>query len=157
MRGRKTTATPASSRSRAWRRSCDRRDEFRDSCSGRGDSAPDHPGNGTFRSRRSLRGHRQDVHPDRGDPSPGARVDPAASSELANRVWNDWWKLEVEQRPNGAIARSLREGLAVGRVDEEKASSLSQIARALYNERTRLDDARLPRAEVASMVPLFER
>jgi ATP-dependent helicase/nuclease subunit A len=86
-----------------------------------------------------------------------AQLDPAASSELANRVWNDWWKLEIEQRPDGAIARSLREGLAVGRVEEEKASSLSQIARALYNERTRLDDSRLPRAEVASMVPLFDR
>jgi ATP-dependent helicase/nuclease subunit A len=86
-----------------------------------------------------------------------AQLDPAASSELASRVWNDWWKQEVEQRPAGAIARSLREGLAVGRVDEEKASSLSQIARALYNERTRLDEAALPRAEIAAIAPLFER
>lgn len=86
-----------------------------------------------------------------------AQLDPAASSELASRVWNDWWKQEVEQRPGGAIARSLREGLAVGRVDEEKASSLSQIARALYNERTRLDEAALPRAEIAAIAPLFER
>lgn len=86
-----------------------------------------------------------------------AQLDPAASSELANRVWNDWWKHEVEQRPGGAIANALRQGLAVGRVEDEMGSSLSQIARALYNERTRLDDARLPRAEVASLVPRFER
>ena len=86
-----------------------------------------------------------------------AQLDPAASSELASRVWNDWWKQEVEQRPAGAIAQALREGLAVGRVEEDKASSLSQIARALYNERTRLDDARLPRAEVSSIVPLVQR
>jgi ATP-dependent helicase/nuclease subunit A len=86
-----------------------------------------------------------------------AQLDPAASSELANRVWNDWWKHEVDERPNGAIARALREGLAVGRVEDEKASSLSQIARSLYAERTRLDDARLPRAEVASLAPLVAR
>ena len=86
-----------------------------------------------------------------------AQLDPAASTELANRVWNDWWKEEVEQRPTGAVARSLRERLAVGRVEEEKVSSLSQIARALYAERTRLDDAALPRADIAAMRPLFER
>lgn len=85
-----------------------------------------------------------------------AQLDPAASTELASRVWNDWWKTEISRRPRGAIAQSLRRGLAVGRVEDEKASSLSQIARALYNERTRLDDARLPRAEVAAMAPLIE-
>ncbi len=84
------------------------------------------------------------------------QLDPAASTELASRVWNDWWKGEIAQRPAGAIAQSLRRGLAVGRVEEEKASSLSQMALALYNERTRLDDAQLPRAEVAAMLPLLE-
>jgi len=86
-----------------------------------------------------------------------AHLDPAASAELANRVWNDWWKQELDERPTGAIASALRRGLAVGRVEEELGSSLSQIARSLYNERTRLDDVRLPRAEVASIVPLLER
>jgi ATP-dependent helicase/nuclease subunit A len=86
-----------------------------------------------------------------------AQLDPAASSELANRVWNDWWKQELQYRPNGAIAAALRRGIAVGRVDEEMGSSLSQIARALYDERTRLDEFRLPRAEVAAVAPLFHR
>ncbi len=49
------------------------------------------------------------------------QLDPAASTELASRVWNDWWKGEIAQRPGGAIAQSLRRGLAVGRVEEEKA------------------------------------
>jgi ATP-dependent helicase/nuclease subunit A len=86
-----------------------------------------------------------------------AQLDPAASTELATRVWNDWWKHEVERHPAGAIARALREGLAAGRVDDDKASSLTQIARALYKERTRLDEAVLPRAEVGSLAPLFEK
>ncbi len=86
-----------------------------------------------------------------------AQLDPTASAVLADRVWNDWWRREIEESPEGAIANALRQGIAVGRVEEELGSSLTQIARALYNERTRLDDARLPRAEVASVVPLFER
>ncbi|MEO8347607.1 MAG: UvrD-helicase domain-containing protein [Acidobacteriota bacterium] len=86
-----------------------------------------------------------------------AQLDPTASAELADRVWNDWWRREIEESPNGAIANALREGIALGRVEDEMGSSLTQIARALYNERTRLDDARLPRAEVVSVVPLFAR
>ncbi|HEU5248728.1 MAG TPA: UvrD-helicase domain-containing protein [Thermoanaerobaculia bacterium] len=86
-----------------------------------------------------------------------AHLDPAASSELANRVWNDWWKQELGEHPAGAIAAALRQGIAVGRVEEEMGSSLSQIARALYKERTRLDEARLPRAKVLSIVPLLQR
>ena len=86
-----------------------------------------------------------------------SQLDPAASTELANRVWNDWWKQELGERPAGAIATALRQGLAVGRVDEEMGSSLSQIARSLYAERTRLDEVRLPRAEVASVVPVFRQ
>ena len=86
-----------------------------------------------------------------------AQLDPTASAELADRVWNDWWRREIEESPNGAIANALREGIVVGRVEDEMGSSMTQIARALYNERTRLDDARLPRAEVASIVPLFTR
>jgi ATP-dependent exoDNAse (exonuclease V) beta subunit len=86
-----------------------------------------------------------------------AQLDPTASAELADRVWNDWWRREIEESPNGAIANALREGIAVGRVEDEMGSSLTQIARGLYNERTRLDDARLPRAEVASILPHFAR
>ena len=86
-----------------------------------------------------------------------AQLDPTASAELADRVWNDWWRREIEESPGGAIANALREGIVIGRVEDEMGSSLTQIARALYNDRTRLDDARLPRAEVASIVPLFAR
>ncbi|HZI66991.1 MAG TPA: UvrD-helicase domain-containing protein, partial [Thermoanaerobaculia bacterium] len=86
-----------------------------------------------------------------------SQLDPTASAELADRVWNDWWRREIEESPNGAIANALREGIVVGRLEDEMGSSLTQIARALYNERTRLDDASLPHAEVASIVPLFAR
>jgi ATP-dependent helicase/nuclease subunit A len=84
-------------------------------------------------------------------------ADPAASAEAAERVWADWWRSELEQRQEGALARALEAGAALGRLEEkDHGFSLSHLALALYRERLRIEEAASPRADPAALRPLFE-
>jgi ATP-dependent helicase/nuclease subunit A len=71
-------------------------------------------------------------------------IDEIASRAIAARVWHDWWRRELEERPEGVLAEILRKGSSLGRPEDEYAS-VSQLALALYKERARLDGA--PAAE----------
>lgn len=74
-------------------------------------------------------------------------IDAITSAALAHRVWHDWWRREVVDSPDGAIAEALRSGTSLGRPEEGDWPSLSSLALALYDERARLDGA--PPAEDA--------
>ena len=73
-------------------------------------------------------------------------IDAITSAALAHRVWHDWWRREVNDSPDGAVAEALRSGTSLGRPEEEWPG-LSQLALKLYDERARLDGA--PAAEEA--------
>jgi ATP-dependent exoDNAse (exonuclease V) beta subunit len=73
-------------------------------------------------------------------------IDAITSAALAHRVWHDWWRREVVDSPNGAVAEALRNGTSLGRPEEEWPG-LSQLALKLYDDRARLDGA--PPAEEA--------
>jgi ATP-dependent helicase/nuclease subunit A len=73
-------------------------------------------------------------------------IDAIASAALAHRVWHDWWRREVIDSPEGAVAQALRSGTSLGRPEDEWPS-LSLLALELYDERARLDGA--PPAEEA--------
>ena len=67
-------------------------------------------------------------------------IDAITSAALAHRVWHDWWRREVNDSPEGAVAEALRSGTSLGRPEEDRPS-LSQVALKLYDERARLDGA----------------
>jgi ATP-dependent helicase/nuclease subunit A len=81
------------------------------------------------------------------DVDPGfTPIDAITSEALAHRVWHDWWRQEVVDAPEGAVAEALRSGTSLGRPENEWPS-LSVLALKLYDERARLDGA--PPAEEA--------
>jgi len=70
---------------------------------------------------------------------------PEASAALARAAWEEWWREEVEERPDGALGTALRRGLKLVGGDDE--TTIATLAADLYDKRSLLQDARLPAAD----------
>jgi ATP-dependent exoDNAse (exonuclease V) beta subunit len=75
---------------------------------------------------------------------------PEASAALARLVWEEWWREEVGERPDGPLGTALRRGLKLVGGDDE--TTIETLAAALYEKRARVQDARLPEADAARIV-----
>jgi ATP-dependent exoDNAse (exonuclease V) beta subunit len=70
---------------------------------------------------------------------------PEASTALARLVWEDWWRREAEERPDGALGRALVAGMKI--TGGQKEFTITALAAALYDKRARLDGGNLPSAD----------
>jgi len=75
---------------------------------------------------------------------------PDASSAFARRVWEDWWRAEVSERPAGAVGRAIRSGVKL--VGGEKEETLSRLAARLYEKRAQIDPRLLPPADASAVL-----
>ena len=73
-------------------------------------------------------------------------IDEAASRLVAERIWHDWWRAELAERPDGALAQALRAQASLGRPDDDDRPTVARLAFALYRDRARLDGAPAPAA-----------
>ena len=84
---------------------------------------------------------------------------PEASTALARAVWEDWWRKEASERPDGPLGRALRSGIRIA--GGEKEVTLRTLADRIYEERAKIDDALLPEASAgtvhAAALPLGRR
>ena len=75
---------------------------------------------------------------------------PEASSAFARRVWEEWWRTEVDERPDGAVGNALRAGVKL--VGGEQEETLSRLADRLYEKRSQIDPDRLPPADASTLL-----
>ena len=80
---------------------------------------------------------------------------PEASAALARRAWEEWWRQEIDERPDGALGRALRAGIRMAGGDDEM--TLTALAADLYEKRARIQDARLPDAGAATVLAAARR
>jgi ATP-dependent exoDNAse (exonuclease V) beta subunit len=70
------------------------------------------------------------------------QLDPPASEALAHRVWDAWWRNQLDTDRPTPLREALLAGAKLGR--PETAGSLAWLALQLYLNRAKLDGAMLP-------------
>ncbi|MGH9444047.1 MAG: UvrD-helicase domain-containing protein, partial [Thermoanaerobaculia bacterium] len=80
---------------------------------------------------------------------------PEASAALARSVWEEWWRQEVSERPDGPVGRALRSGIRIAGGDKE--FTLRALADRIYEERAKIEDAVLPDADAATVLETARR
>ena len=80
---------------------------------------------------------------------------PEASAALARYIWEEWWRREVEERPDGALGRALVAGMKM--TGGRKEFTVTALAAALYDKRARLDGRNLPPADATPLLAAARR
>jgi ATP-dependent helicase/nuclease subunit A len=80
---------------------------------------------------------------------------PEASGALARRIWDEWWRREVEEKPDGALARALVAGMKM--TGGQKEITITALAAGLYDKRVRLDGRNLPSADATTVLAAARR